>query len=220
MNKTKDLTGMRFGKLTIIKRGTNRVSGNRKRATWVCECDCGEKKTIFATHLIQGRSKSCGCLQREKLIQRNTTHGLSDSRIYQIYADMKDRCYNSNSSCYKEYGGRGIEVCNKWLNSFENFYDWSMANGYKESLTIDRINVNGNYSPDNCRWSEQVEQQNNKRNNHLITYNGETKTLSEWAKELGIDRVTLSARINSYGWSVEKALTTPIDTKKRKKVSI
>ena len=209
---------MRFGRLTVIKRNRDKFIGKRKYVMWLCKCDCGNVVTVYATHLQQGRCKSCGCLKREKLIKRNTTHGLSNTRLYQIYADMKDRCYNQNNSCYKDYGGRGIVVCNEWLNSFRNFYDWSIANGYKKSLTIDRIDVDGDYTSDNCRWSIQVEQQNNKRNNHLLTYNGETKTLSQWAKELGIKGVTLSARINIYGWSIERALTTPIDTNKRKKI--
>jgi hypothetical protein len=119
---------------------------------------------------------------------------------------MKTRCYNPASDAYDRYGGRGIKVCEDWKNSFVSFFDWAMSNGYADNLTLDRINNDGNYSPDNCRWSTKQEQNNNRRCNRMITYNGKTQNVAQWARELGIKRVTLQNRLNR-GWSVEKALS-------------
>lgn len=137
-------------------------------------------------------------------------HGLNETRIYKTWVRMKVRCYNQNHDRYKNYGGRGITVCDEWKNDFKKFYEWAMKNGYSDDLTIDRIDVNGNYEPSNCRWITNKEQCNNRRNNHFITYNGKTQTVSEWAEEIGLDYNTLLVRINRLHWDIEKALTTPL----------
>ena len=121
---------------------------------------------------------------------------------------MKTRCTNPNHEAYHNYGGRGISICDEWMNDFQAFYDWAMANGYSDDLSIDRIDNDGNYCPENCRWATDKEQCNNQRSNHLITYNGKTQTIKQWAADLGIKRVTLQARLTRYHWDVEKALTT------------
>ena len=138
------------------------------------------------------------------------THRMSYTRLYRIWADMKNRCLNPNLSKYRRYGGRGIQVCDEWLNDFQAFCDWSMANGYREDLTIDRIDNDGNYCPENCRWATQTVQQNNKSSNHLLTYDGQTFTITEWATRMNIHKDTLMDRIYKHGWSIEKAFTTPV----------
>ena len=130
--------------------------------------------------------------------------------------NIKRRCYDPTDRNFKDYGGRGITVCVEWKNDFKSFYDWAMANGYLDNLTIDRIDVNGNYCPDNCRWATIYEQANNKRNNHLLTYNGCTTTMAEWSRKAKIPYRTLINRINVLGWPVDKALTTPVRPLKKK----
>lgn len=132
------------------------------------------------------------------------------TRIYSIYKGMKDRCRYKTNDNYERYGGRGIRVCEEWLADYMNFYNWAINNGYKEGLTLDRIDSNKNYEPDNCRWATYKEQANNTRRNNFITYNGETHTLTEWAEKLGIKRSTLTTRIHRQHWNIEKALTTPL----------
>ena len=134
-----------------------------------------------------------------------------------IWQNMKTRCNNAKSPSFGRYGGRGIVVCDDWRN-FENFKEWATANGYQENLTLDRVDVNGNYEPTNCRWITNAQQQLNKRTNHLITYNGKTQTIKEWSNELGMNYTTLSSRIMDYHWSVEKAITTPVKVYKRRKI--
>lgn len=132
------------------------------------------------------------------------------TRIYSIYKGMKDRCRYKTNDNYMRYGGRGIRVCEEWLSDFMSFYDWAINNGYKDGLTLDRIDSNGNYEPSNCRWLTYKEQANNTKRNNYITFNNETHTLTEWAEKLGLKRSTLTTRIHRQGWSIEKALTTPL----------
>lgn len=138
------------------------------------------------------------------------------TRLNKIYEHMKDRCYNPNFHCYNRYGGRGITICKEWLEDYQAFKAWALSHGYSDNLTLDRIDNNKGYYPENCRWISAKEQANNKRNNHLITYKGETKTLVQWAESLGIDRSVLSARINKLGWSISKSFETK--TRKYKRV--
>lgn len=211
MSKLIDLTGQRFGRLVVIKR--NGSDGNRN-ATWDCCCDCGNKTVVSGSELRRGRTKSCGCLVKELTSQINYKHGEAKTRLYYIWQGMKERTQAQNSKHYKNYGGRGITVCDEWQNDFVAFETWALSNGYSDDLTIDRKDNNKGYSPHNCRWVNREVQGNNRRDNYLITHNKQTNTLSEWARIIGINKTTLINRINVYGWPIEKALTTPV--KKRK----
>lgn len=208
-----DFTGQRFGMLTIIS-----YAGNSK---WNCICDCGNNTVVSTCHIKSGHTRSCGCLHEKTIHSGNNTrtHGMSRTRLHRIWSNMRSRCNNRNVPCYQYYGGRGISVCGEWgtPDGFEAFYKWAVNNGYSSNLTLDRIDVNGDYDPDNCRWISMLEQMNNTRTNHLITYNGEEKTLAEWARCVGLPYQRVINRINSLGWSVEKALTTPINTKMGRK---
>lgn len=198
--KAFDLTGQRFGRLTVLERAEKRKNG---MAFWICLCDCGNTtQPIRTADLKNGKTKSCGCLRNK------AKHGMSYSRIYQIWVDLKSRCFNQNHKSFKHYGGRGITVCDEWRNSFEAFYEWALSHGYSDGLTIDRIDVDGNYCPANCRWATYKMQENNTRRNRYLTYNGKTQTMKQWAEEFNINYVTLSSRINTLHWTVEKALTT------------
>lgn len=201
-----DLLGKRFGKLKVIGYIQPKAG---KRGRWDCICDCGNRKSFVTHHLTEMGVSSCGCLLSEKTIERNTTHGESSSRLYNTWRKMKDRCINPNQTYFEHYGGRGIKVCEEWLNSFESFRDWAFKNGYNDELTIDRIDNNGNYEPSNCRWITMKEQANNTRKNLHFTYEGETHTLPEWAKIKGISYNKLYQRIHTSNWSFERAINTP-----------
>lgn len=210
--KAEDLTGQRFGRLTVIRRDDSR----KKAAYWLCVCDCGNEKVVQSCHLRSGATVSCGCLHMENAFKSNwSTHGGSGTRLYAEWIGMKGRCCNKRNKRYPDYGGRGIKVCSEWLDSFEAFREWALANGYQDDLTIERKDVNGDYCPENCCWATQKEQQNNRRNNHLLTYKGKTQTLTQWAAETGINEMALRSRINKLHWSTERALTEPINNPKK-----
>lgn len=204
MPKLIDLTGKVFERWEVIQRAESR-KGN---TFYLCKCECGTMREVNARSLMHGLSKSCGCLHNELLSERSKTHGKSKARIYRIWAQMIQRTTNSNQKDYKDYGVRGIAVCEEWKNSFEAFEKWSYQNGYSEKLTIDRKNNEKGYEPENCQWVSMKEQSRNTRKNHYITFQGKTKTIADWAAETGIKRNKISERINRYGWSVERALTT------------
>lgn len=193
----KDETGKRYGSLFVVKRVEN-VDG---RLAFLCRCDCGNEVIRTGTSLRAAGHHSCGC-ERGK---PNETHGMAGDRLYGIWFDMRRRCKASQNKRYDRYGGRGITVCPEWNESFESFRDWALANGYQEDLTIDRKDTNGPYSPENCRWATQKEQQNNRSNNHTITHDGKTLTLTQWAELTGLHRTTISRRL-SRGLTVEEAL--------------
>lgn len=192
MAKLKDLRGEKFNRLSPIE-----YLGNRK---WRCKCDCGKIIDVFTNNLTRGNTKSCGCLNSELASKRSTTHGKTNTRLYHIYNSMKQRCYEINNPSYIHYGQRGIIICKEWLSDFINFYNWSINNGYQKGLSIDRIDVNGNYEPSNCRWITKEEQQRNKTNNIQITYNGKTKPLKTWCVELGLPYRTIFARYKYGNW--------------------
>lgn len=209
--KRKDLTGMRFSRLTVI----GYSHSYKRQRIWRCKCDCGNEAFVSSNSLLQKNTQSCGCLQKEKAAQTGramlTKHGLSRSnrkktRLFRIWIGMKTRCNNVNDRAYPKYGGRGIRICEEW-SDFMKFHDWAIANGYSDSLSIDRINVDGNYEPANCRWATPKKQANNRTNNHIITFNGKSKTMSEFASEYGIPTACLNNRLKS-GWNIERALLT------------
>jgi len=200
MEKENDLTGRIFGRLTVVG-----FSHSDKIRFWICKCSCGKQKIIRACHLKSGNTKSCGCLQRDGVKKLFTKHHLSGTTTYRTWDAMNQRCKNSKSLQYKDYGGRGIGICDKWL-TFEGFYE-DMGDRPKNK-TLDRINVNGDYCKDNCRWATTKEQQNNKRNSRFIFFKGKNKTLSQWHDELGINVKTTARRIFRDKWSAERAFTS------------
>ena len=192
-HKSVDLTGKRFNRLTVLESAGRTWQG---KDLWRCRCDCGNETVVVGYNLKSGHTKTCGCLQGEVLSKINTTHGHTGDRIYNIWRYMKDRCNNPNSDCYENYGGRGISVCIDWENNFQEFYDWSMQNGYRDDLSIDRINYNEGYSPENCRWATNLEQANNKRSNRYITYANVTHTQAEWARIFNMSQHVLRHRLD------------------------
>ena len=205
MAKCSELRGKRFGYLSVIDYSHT----HNGHAYWLCVCDCGGYALVRGSHLKSGNTTTCGCRLGR------ITHGESGSRLYAIWNNMKKRCQNPKDREYPRYGGRGIKVCDEWLNDFQAFHDWAMANGYDEmaprgQCTIDRINNDGNYCPENCRWATAKEQANNTRRTRFIEFDGERHSVTEWARRLGINQSTLSMRINKYGWSAEKALKTEV----------
>lgn len=205
--KGTDFTGKRFGKLVVIEP----IEGLGVRGRWRCKCDCGNETIVFGSNL--GKSTiSCGCYAREASSKRNSTHHKSKSRLFPIWQSMKQRCENPKAHAYPNYGGRGIKVCEEWSKSFTAFEEWAFANGYDENApkgkcTIDRIDNDGNYEPNNCRWADSSTQQNNKRVRVELEWDGRKMSVAEWSKETGLTHSTILRRIRR-GWSVGDALTT------------
>lgn len=194
--KPVDISGEKYGRLTPLYRVDNDKYGH---TSWMCKCDCGAMKVVSTNDMRTGKSRSCGCLEKENRglfgTRSKRTHQMKGTRLYRIWQGAKNRALNQNDKHWPDYGGRGITICDEWKTSFEAFRDWALANGYKEDLTIDRIDVNGNYCPENCRWVPQAEQQRNKRNNRYYTYNGKTQLIPAWAKEFGVTDSTIRSRI-------------------------
>lgn len=205
-NRFQNLTGNKFERLTVIAyAGQNK----NKISHWYCRCDCGQVRRVCSYNLKSGITKSCGCLRRESAQKRFSTHGLRSSSEYNTWAGMKNRCLNPSQICYESYGGRGIVVCDRWLNSFENFLE-DMGKKPSRNHSIERIDQNGIYEKSNCRWATKKEQARNTRSNRLVTFDGETLCIAEWSERTGLDSRTIFARIDTLGWSIERALTKPL----------
>lgn len=208
MARTKDLTGARYGRLVVMER----AGSKNERATWLCRCDCGGEKVVAAQELSKGSTRSCGCLaqeQRKQAAQRQC-HGFSRANMMserKTWENMIARCYYPKHRSYWAYGAKGVTVCAQWRESFEQFVrDMGRR---PVGCTIDRIDSSGDYTPENCRWATMAMQANNKRSNRLLTHDGQTMTVSQWAQHVGIKVPTLFARLK-LGWSVHRALTEPV----------
>ena len=214
--KKLDLLNQRFGRLVVIEPSKSK----NNETMWKCKCDCGNITIVSTSNLRANRIKSCGCFKLDKLIERSSTHNQRHTHLYEIWKSMKQRCYNPNLKPYKNWGARGIKVCDEWRYNFQAFYDWAYANGYsvktrnnqKTKLTLDRIDVNGNYEPSNCRWVDRKTQARNTRVNKYISYKGITKCLAEWCEELNLSYSIIHGRL-FRGWTIEKAFETPIKKK-------
>lgn len=212
MGRKLDLKGKKYNKLTAIEEVGKDKSGTYR---WLCKCDCGGTVIVKTSELKNGHVKSCGCAKSEAAKRRikdtgfafcnsRKTHGMSNTRIYRIWKDIKRRVKNPNRQNYKFYGARGITICQEWEESFEAFYEWAIKNGYEDNLEIDRIDNDKGYCPKNCHWVTRAENSNNKRTSRLVTYNGETRTVMEWSRFFNIPYTKLIYRLN-MGWSLEKA---------------
>lgn len=212
----------KYERLTVNSLFLKKV-GSQNKTFAICKCECGKETVQVATSIIQGRIKSCGCYKAEKAsertLERNLTHNKSYSRLYRIFAAIKTRCYNPRSTAYKNYGGRGVQVYEDWIQNFESFYNWSINNGYEENLSIDRIDVNGNYEPLNCRWVDEKTQSRNRRNNRQdtvkITAFGETQAIGNWLEDSRCkvkSVATICYRIGA-GWTPEDAISKPSERK-------
>jgi hypothetical protein len=213
MGKFVDLTGQRFGRLTVIERAPNKG----RRTMWLCKCDCGTEKVICQEDLHSGKTVSCGCYLLEKV----TKHGLYKTKEYRRLASMKDRCSNPNATHAHRYGGRGIKVCDEWRSDPKAFYEYvSKLPHFRENgYTLNRINNDGDYEPGNVEWADSFTQMNNTSKNHLIEYNGEIKSITQWARIKNLPIDTVRSRIRRK-WSTERALETPICTKPKKHIVV
>ena len=201
------MIGQKFGMLQVVS-----LEGRDKHRCklYRCFCDCGNEKIVSGVCLRSGHTKSCGC-KRQNYYQsgKQKTHGLSNTKLYRVWASMKFRCCDKNN---KDYGGRGITICAEWMN-FETFYAWSMENGYKEGLEIDRIDVNGNYEPDNCRWITRKENNNNQRRTVIICVNNISRSITQWAEYLGIHPATIRSYVNLHKISYEEYIKRRMEGK-------
>ena len=201
-----DLTGHVYNRLTVIERDFSRTGGTY----WLCKCECGNIKSIFAGNLKRGVTKSCGCYNSE-IARKNASkqkHGKSFSPEYKAWHNIKERCFNKNEKSYVNYGARGITMHPDWINSFESFYE-HVGDKPSAKHSIDRIDNNGNYEPGNVRWATQKEQVNNQRRNVMFSHNGHVLNIRQWAEKTGLKYQTIYSRLTKYNWPVEKALTEP-----------
>lgn len=202
MTQRMDLTGQKFGRLTVLEY-------DPKRARWICLCECGKKTWVLPPSLKRGFTKSCGCLKSDLARIAHFKHGKAKSKIFNIWSHIRRRCFNPNTKYYEHYGGRGINVCERWMN-FENFYaDMGDPPEGEGRISLDRIDNNGNYEPGNCRWANQKMQSDNKRTTRFFEYQGEKHTLRDWAKIKGVSYGQLRQRIYQRGWGFEEAITIP-----------
>lgn len=209
MLKSEDIKGKQFGRLTATGNIEYRIKYDGRKTPFIeCVCSCGNRQFVNYYSAKRGDKRSCGCLQRENSKQIHTKHGGTHTRLYHIWKGLFQRCYNTNCKEYKWYGAKGVKVCPEWKEDFSVFREWALLNGYTNKLTLDRINTNGDYEPNNCRWADWITQQNNRSNNRYYTHNGITQTLADWAREYGIPESNLITRLKK-GWDFEDALTRP-----------
>lgn len=209
--KFRDLTGLRFGRIYIVK-----YSHHYKGSIyWLCKCDCGNESIAKGTSLNYGSTKSCGCGSANQAVKncekyRNKIRVPSpySRKLKDLFRNMNDRCYNNKNKRWKNYGGRGIKVCDQWRNNRRGFYSWAIKNGYSPSLQIDRIDVDGNYEPANCRFVDAITQMNNTTYNRFVDWMGQRKTVSEWARQLDVTPSAIAHRLNR-GWSLDRVMTQP-----------
>ena len=209
MRKLIDLTGQRFGRLTVIQKASYRPKSHN--TYWLCRCDCGNMKEVGGRNLKCGNTKSCGCYHSEQASKSNSKHRRTKTRLFNVWVSMRSRCNCKTNLAYHYYGGRGITVCDEW-NDFQTFEKWAFSSGYDETAkphecTLDRIDCNKGYYPENCRWVNSTVQANNQRSNILISFNGKTQTRAQWAREKGWRYELIRDRIDRYGWSIDRALT-------------
>lgn len=217
VSKHAKLLGKKFGRLTVVKK----LDSRNYHVHWLCECVCGNFAEVSTGRLNAGQTKSCGCLQKERAAEAKKTHGLyfdengKRSKLYRVWGHMNERCSSPTSNAYEDYGGRGIRVCKEWKD-YKTFHEWAISNGYKEGLSIERVDNDGNYEPSNCKWIPISKQASNRRNIRYLTLNGRERSLLEWSEEFGLDPSNVRTRLKR-GWSVERALTTPDDYRRSKK---
>jgi len=209
MSKLIDIIGNRYNNLVVVKRLENAKGGV---TVWECICDCGNTTKVRGKNLKNGSVKSCGCKNKEP---KHLIHNMSNTRLYREWYSIKSRCYNNKEDSYKNYGGRGITMCDDWKNSFVSFMNWALKNGYSDELSIERNDVNGNYEPSNCTWIPLNRQSANRRSSYIIEYKGETHNLTDWCKRLDLPFKFIHNRIYKLGWSFEKAITEPKHIEKR-----
>ena len=183
-----DLSGQRFGRYLVLRKDENRCDSRGRHDFYICKCDCGAIRSVKKYELLCGKSKSCGCLAKERIKAADFKHGYSRTRLYHIYHQMRYRCYNPKHTSFKNYGGRGIRICDEWLADPMNFIHWALNNGYNDTLSIDRIDVNGNYEPNNCRRATSKAQQRNKCNAFLIVFDGVERSFADVCDENGVSR--------------------------------
>ena len=202
-----DLTGQKFGRLIVVKR----VQNIGTRTAWLCKCQCGNERIATSGNLRQGNTTSCGCYHREAASIANIKHRKSREKIYIEWSGIKTRCYNKTFDQYMNYGGRGITMCDRWRESFEAFYEdvSKLPHFGEQGYTLNRKDNDGNYEPNNVEWADRINQANNKRNNHLLTYNGKTQTIAQWSSDKNIPSSVILKRL-SLGWGVDETLTKPV----------
>ena len=212
MSKFIDMTGQRYNRLTVVEI----VEGSAPvKSYWKCVCDCGNVTFVSGANLRSGAVKSCGCLRKD--IKTTLRHNMTGTRLYNVWASMKNRCYNPNQASYKNYGGRGIHMCEDWRKTPDKFFEWAMGSGYSDDLTIERIDVDKDYCPENCKWIPFNTQQSNRTSCRSFTHDGRTQNLTDWCKELGLQYKQIHNRIYKLGWTFERAISESCHSEKRNK---